>query len=522
MNGDIIVMLAVVIGIVPFLIFAKRLSSKIKSEDDYYLASNELSARGLFDTLMATWLLLGNVIVAAMFLGGIYGWLNWWMILTWGIGFWFVGRHASNIKTALGDTQTLHTFLEQKYKSPQIKNFAAIVTFTVGIGIIALELIVGMALLVTFTGNIVYPMVFGVVLGITVTLYCRLGGLTAVVKSDKAQFYGIFAALVVLLVVSLAILLGPLERNVVPPASYDITWQTAFSAGWPFYVGLFFLQVPLLVGDFGTWQRIRASKAHSAGELRRTFFSVGLLNILLWTVLVFAGVAVATIPSGIVDPVISSSLFYASAQPLIDLMFITDSGLIGLNGLISSVLVFIVLVGMIWALLSSADSYLLIALQTWTTDLTKRALPPQGDMPDTVRRGRRAAGWFMFIALLIALITVCSGVPLVSAVFIIFGSQTAVAPLALYALRDDIDLGDFGSVPTVAAILGFSGAILYGSWATFFSSNPFHQNNGAYLSPVIGFLLPFSALVIMDVKKNGWGALIKSVRHILAFDRSAT
>ena len=141
------------------------------------------------------------VIVAAMFLGGIYGWLNWWMILTWGVGFWFVGRHAGNIKTALGDTQTLHTFLEQKYNSPQIKNFAAIVTFVVGIGIIALELIVGMALLVTFTGNAVYPMIFGVALGITVTLYCRLGGLTAVVKSDRAQFLGILSAFFLLLVV---------------------------------------------------------------------------------------------------------------------------------------------------------------------------------------------------------------------------------------------------------------------------------------------------------------------------------
>ncbi len=508
---------AMVFGVLPFLVYAFSLRSKVRTVDSYYLASKDLSKRGLFSTLAATWLLLGNVVVAAMILGGFYGVLNWWMIITWVLGFYFISRHATAIKSALDrrEKTTLHSYLSERFNSVYLRKFAATVTFFVSIGIISLELIIGMALFVSFSEPDNFaPLLAGVVLAVTITLYCSMGGLTAVVRSDKFQLGGIIISLGVIAGIAVLILMDPSKRDLVPASSYDLSWSNHASIGWPYYVGLLFLQVPLLTGDFGTWQRIKACKTEVPGpEIRKAFKGVGLLNLFLWAILVFAGVAVATIGLEEVGQSLSSSQFYSSAEPLIDLLVAAK---IYTSETIGNILIFSIVIGMLWALMSSADSYLLIAQQTWTTDVfDKSSAEIQSNPNESVDRGRKLSSVIMLISLLVALAAVCREAPLVSLVFIIFGSQTALAPLALYAIRDDIEPSSSGSVPIVMAFLGFVGGILFGVWATFISNDSFYINNGAYLTPLIAFVTPMLGLVFVDLKRNGLKGLGTLIRHFV-------
>lgn len=535
MTETLPVVLGLIVGIFPFLVFAVVIGPSVRTEDAFYLASEDLSKRGLFATLGASWLFLGNVIVANMILGAYFGWTNCWAIATWAFGFWLAGRHASHIRTKYGTLATLHEYLASTYATPAIKYIAAFITAIVALGVISLELIVGMALIVPLSPDLHWlPFAFGAILTLTIAWYCAQGGLTAVVKTDFYQLIGIMAGVFSLLAIAIILLRSPIATKQLSPDLYRPSLAMLAAPGWPLYLGLFFLQVPLLLGDFGTWQRIRATRMMERDRLAPAFTGVAVLNTVLWSIMVFAGMALTTLGDDYSN-ILQDSPLYPTAGPILQVMQIAGDSNLGIGGVISAVLLFALILGLVCAMMSSADSYLLIALQTLANDFfgIKTAKEPSTSVVDALAQaedapyntnvtiapsahdeeapvlfGRRVAIVLTLVAMGAAVATVLSGINLLSAVFIIFGSQAVLAPLAVFALRDDIDPIEHKLVAGLSAAIAFVVAVSYGIWAVFLSSDEWHIVNGPYLVPVIAVILPTLALGVSALARGGWPGLL--------------
>jgi Na+/proline symporter len=147
-----ITVIAILAVIIPLVIYSLRLSYKVETDRQFFQGVHKLSAEDLFDTLAASWLMLGNVFLANLFFGMMYGWKNFWLILTWFWAFKFMMRHVGAVNTALKTHDTLHSFLSTSFGSDFLRKMAAFITAFTGFGIIALEIIVVMALLVPVAG----------------------------------------------------------------------------------------------------------------------------------------------------------------------------------------------------------------------------------------------------------------------------------------------------------------------------------------------------------------------------------
>lgn len=543
------ILLAFAVGIVPLLIYAWSIARKVRSDSAFFLASEQLEAADLFSTLGATWLLLGNVVVANMFLGMFFGWNCWWVVVTWGIGFWLAGRHARRIRESYGTDTTLHQFLARRYNMPAIKVIAAIITAVVGLGIIALELIVGMALIVPALPAMgegvarFLPFVFGFLLILPIALYCAFGGLTAVVKTDKVQIAAIIVGMLAILIMACRWLWGTpgISPESIPQESYVPSLASAAVPGWAFYVGVFFLQVPLLLGDFGTWQRIRATKLAEKTSLRSAFNITALLNVVLWSILFFVGIAALALPA---NDVYSASLLYPVAQPILDAIHAAFMpGAFG-GTILGWILVFAFATGLVCAMMSSADSYLLIALQTVASDFlglskedrtdTASSIDPpsSGTLPvagsqetrqqsaqmsedehssGAVTFSRMAAIAMSIVAFAAAVTVILSGIDLLSFILIVFGSQAVLAPLAVFALREDVDPAVYRVEAALGGVFGFLLAFGYGIWGVFFSGSEYHAMNGPFWVPAIAVAIPLLVFILSALLRAQFSTAFRTI-----------
>lgn len=501
------IFLAIVVPILSFLIYAFMISPSVNSPAQFFLAGESLNDKDVYETLAATWLLLGNVTVANMLLGAYFGFYNWWLIATWALAFTVAGLNAERISDKLGEIHTLHEFLGVSYDTPFLRVGAAFVTFFVSMGILALELVVGMGIVLPITeGSILISLIVGFAFVLVISAYCVLGGLKAVVDTDRPQVGAVIAAMIGLVVLAMTIWFGP---------NADSTTFEATVPAFPFWIGLFFLQVPLLVGDFGTWQRIRATNPAESGNLLSAFQSVGWLNIALWTAMVLGGMALSTVETSTTYDGLAANL-YTVAEPVVKAIDVSIASTITLGGWASTAIVFVFTTGLICAMLSSADSYLLIGLQTITEDVFRLGRPnkldEEGDAssaPSTdraVRWSRSGAALAAFVAYGVAVILIYTGqqANALDIVFIVFGSQTVLSPLAVFALRDDLHVPQYSGTAIIAGVLGFVLPFGYGIWSLVQNTSQFHSTWGAYLTPVGAVLIPTIFLIADTWRKEGF------------------
>ena len=246
---------------------------------------------------------------------------------------------------------------------------------------------------------------------------------------------------------------------------------------WSFFLGVLVMNLPAPISDAGTWQRLCSTR--SEADARRGLLKAILLFVVIWGSLIFAGAYIAQIgvASGSFDPLkstLSDFILNQMATPspiylLLLLMFV---------------------LGLFAAMITTADSILMVATQLCAVDLLKLQTTTVEDSKKlrqarTVLIGIAVAAFTLFVIFRMA------GLDTVQLIFSIYGAQLAMFPSVAAALffRDRLDLSRFGKAAAASMVVGFVSA-----WASAIYGKVSGVLDWLYNAPVVA--LVSSALVL--------------------------
>lgn len=462
-------------------------------------------------SLFATWMSVGNVIVGALIIAITYRLFAAWAVLTWVIGFLILARHSPAILARANVDLTLHGFLRKSYGSLALSRITSIFALVTAAGVVALELIVGAAL-VRAIGLPISPLaellLVVLVLAVLVLAYTRWGGLSAVIATDRVQAVGIGMALIALCVIAA---LGPATPD--GPTVSTLTEEMVLGdPAWTqivnlmaFFLGFGAFQLFLLLGDMTTWQRLQLGETPASA--RRAARSAGIANLFAWSILLFAGLALLSWPADVLRlPAVGGGVtetLVTQAEPLTSMLWTAAVGDINAPLAISVALVAVVVFGLFCAILSTTDSFLLIGVQAylfgWTREGIRIADRQDLAEPSTDARigaqARRLFPLLMAAALAIFALVIVAGIPLVAVIFFVFAAQCSIAPLAIVALY--APKACLGAARTASlSLIGVAVAIgvlfvLSGTTSSLSLSYAF-----SYLAPVAAIGIPILAFAV--------------------------
>ena len=264
-----------------------------KGAKTFFFGSTPLSDKQISYSLFASWMSVGNVIVAALFITLSYGYFAIWAVVTWSIGFIILSRHAKHIVTAAGQYTTIHAFLRDRFNNPLVGKITSLLTLITASGVITLELMVGVAIFNSVVQeNSILAMTFicTIVFAFITVIYTRMGGLSAVIRTDVVQAVAVFLSLIALLVlaylgkpdnVTETISMVVMQQYATDPESHQILSLIGY------FIGFGCLQLFILLGDMTTWQRIQLGA--STQTVKKAAKKAALQNLLGWSVIFIAG-----------------------------------------------------------------------------------------------------------------------------------------------------------------------------------------------------------------------------------------
>jgi SSS family solute:Na+ symporter len=482
---SIIVISVIIITVFGYTAYAVSLSRHVTSVRQFFLHTERLSREDLLYTYTASWMLLGSVMLAVVILGLVAGIANIWTIVTWALGFVILSRHAVRIKelTSREGTTTLHSFLGRRYGRPGIRILASSFTIIAALGAFALELIIGVALLQVvpgFSSTVYLPLAASVFFTLALAFYAAMGGFEAVIRTDRTQlFFIVIGTLAMVGLVAFHAASNPHLVSQIPNYLFkpqtSSQWSELWSAtGSAFIVGLLFLQFFLMLGDMGSWQRIIASASGRVAAL--ALKKVAWWTALLWIVFVVVGVLLWSHPSP--DGLFPNpeNILATQAEPFPSLLRLASPEVFLGATWVGLALVGLITAGLITAMLSSADTYIVVMMQTLTQDLVfanrrrkQQEVPGASDSENLdaamLRFARRYLYVMAFAGLAFFWVLMLLGFDLLTLVFVIFGAQATLAPLAVAALSEDLTLERYATPALVSALIGFVAAYAAGVYA---------------------------------------------------------
>jgi hypothetical protein len=486
--------------------------------------------------------MLGNVVVAGMILGEVFGVWTVWMVFTWFLAFILMSGRVSKIREELKPTDTLHSFLHRSYRSIWMRKIAALVTLTVGIGVFSIELIAGMALLVAILPASHAHVIAAMLIFLLIVSMCvagSAGGLRAVIETDSMLWPVVITGVGMMVVFSATQFFTQLPAGAhvaLVPSGLDRNGVLAF------LIGVGFLQVPLLLADYGTWQRVKATRRGDSLNLAKYTFYQAFWQAALWAIPAAAGMILAAIPAVAEE---KGGALYNSSFPLIeDVAQWLRASTIALPFRVAAIFVFST--GMLAVMASTANSYLIIAMETWVRDLnpdqgtewlgdfemdhpiqrspahyvgdsvdaelqamltpssSSRVVPVEDHMDRrSVARARKLSFLIAFLACLPIVLLVSSGINLMGIIVIVFSIQVALAPasaLAIYAKDASQAIAGVVALSTISAM---AVAIAFGLWSSYGGSE-WWANYGVYLTSAVALGLPTSVICIALIAR-GYG-----------------
>lgn len=516
MDPNSLVLLAVVAGMLApmgfYLWKGWRLRSKSETIDGFFLNSGKLTDSEIEQTLVSTWMSVGNAIAGLIVMAYYYGVASFWAIITWVLGFLILRRHVPAIKKYCQRDATLHGFLGTQYGSVIIKRIASAVTVLACLGVLSLEFIVGVALVHAIPGipsPVVATVAFTFLFAGVAILYTALGGFNAVIQTDRSQGLFIKIAIVSLLLIALFWTYGPIEAPGVPenfykPAQGQSVWEWLLnSADWRFFLGLAVFQLFLLPGDMGTWQRVNG--AQSSTKARRGIVIAAFWTLALWLVLVFVGYLVkGAPPDSLRFPTTASveSIVRTQAEPLTSMLGVVRGATNPFEMIILTFATFAAVMGLISAMLSTADSYLIVIVQTLAMDFRfERQLAVKGALADQrlnrtiVNFAKRHLLTVGLLGLTAYWIIVFAKQPLLSIIFIVFSFQCTLTPIAVHALRRDVDPKRYSAIVLAAMCFSLL-AIAFLAYKELTITDPALVYSYAYLTPIAAIGIPVAFLVV--------------------------
>lgn len=539
MDSAIIALVVVGVGaacVAGYSGYAVRLAKNIRSTREFFLHTGRLGERELSSTFLASWMMLGSVVVAVLVLGLVGGIANVWTVATWALGFVILGRHAERMRdlTHREGVWTLHSFLGARFRRGSLRLLAAGFTAFAGLGAFALELILGIALLQVvpgFTSSFVGPAVASFGLTLILAFYAERGGFEAVIRTDRVQALLLTLGLVGMVVlVGQYILRNPESVGNIPRYIYWPTTAENLSTLWAatgpaFFVGLLCLQLFLMLGDMGSWQRIIASRPEISP--RRALNKVALWTAALWALLVTVGGLLWAHPEPetlFPDP---ENILATQAEPLPSLIGLAAAPMFEGAPWMGGLLVGVIAAGLVSAMLSTADTYLVVIMQTLTQDIVfaRRRSAGKG-IRDLERLGEvggeeqdaRMLGFarrYIYIVAVAGLALFWCLIPLgfdlLTLVFVVFGAQAALAPIAVVALSGDVTLTKYSTTALASAIVAFVMVVMAGFYAAKVGAPVL-----SLWAPTAGVLIPTVGLSVVGWRVDGLPILWLVKRMVLA------
>lgn len=453
---------------------SKNISKFLRFREDGVTEETGIDANDLKRTFMASAFSLASAIYVYVEWAAYDGLFALWSPLAWTLGVFALYKLTEKIYAVGRESWTLHSFLGDYYKNEKTAKISSLVTSSVFLLQVAAEVVVGMAVLKAFIGPDLSIIDLSIVVGSIFIIYSLVGGLPSVLATDNLQYR--------LVVISIfAIFLVAINEGGSTAFNHLIDSLPTFipsGTNWIVLLSLLALNFPLLFTDMSVWQRIAASK--SVGEAKegsRKF---------CWSLLFWMSAIV------IFSTAFSKSFTdVESVRPAIRMIsFFSDS--IAYPFLIT---------GFIAALLSTADTFLISAVQTIIADWKYRVNLKSVNYDSSklseeiykkmIKDSRIGTLVFGIVAVLIGILSWFYLSKLFELLFVIFGLQTSLTPSVLYSL--------YKKEASVAKEASYY-SILVG-----------------VIIALLGLILSFNNVIILGITASLWTPLISLIFSTLTF-----
>ncbi|MCC6910209.1 MAG: hypothetical protein IT430_19935 [Phycisphaerales bacterium] len=476
--ATVLVLLAVLLPGLLYFGLAIREHRFVVSIRDFFPLTRYVSASAYSRSTVTAGISLATVILALVNLAPFLGISLLTTIGSYAAGFIVLYFAAPAILARNPENKTLQSFLGHEYGNRRVRSVSVAFTFIGYVAIFSMELLVGVTILEPFVGD--WVLAFSVTYLLFIIGYSLISGYRSIVATEQWQFRFIVVA-VLMLPVFLFILIWRSPQTV---GIGKITSEIfgSWNAGWAFVLGIIAMNLPAAISDSGTWQRLCSTR--SVDHARRGLLSAIPFFVLLWGTLIIVScyIAKVAVAGHSFDPATGSLM-----------AFILTS--LAANGTLGLLVLFVFMLGLCAAMITTADSLLLVAAQMLVLDV-------MGVQPDTVSpdRGIRVSRITLAITAVVSFVVFVAfrllQFDVVQLIFAIYGAQLALVPAVAAALflHRRLELRKAGTAAALSVLAGFSGA-----WGSAIYGKTSGQTAWMYNAPAIalgGAVLVFAVATL--------------------------
>lgn len=433
--GSIFATIAISIAIA--FIPAKMPETNIRN---YALAGQRLKWFDIFSLFTSTSFALGGAVIYFTWLGFKVGYSALLLQFFWCLGLYWLAFHATSIR-ALAGAKTLHGVISSIYgsKPARIAAIATVLGFTFNIGI---EVFSIGTILTSITASKTLIITVMVVISFGVAVYTAIKGMAGNVIVNKIQ--NAISALALIIIIYVICTLDGTNLTPQSPSS-EITTESLI--GFLTFGGLLssiFLNLFWQFGDMSAWQSISASsdKAETAKK--------GIIATLL-IVFFFPGLAAI-----IIGVLLQSKVTAGNEGELFSAIINMLSG--------NFVLLAIVVSGLVCAMLSTIDGFMISSAQSIAEDITRSE--------NETKKIAIAKVSIIILSIIgplcVYLIDANFKIGIFNLVYLGYTAQITLVACAWAAIKK-INIGYYGAVSIYAGLASGASFIIYGLQA----NNPY-------------------------------------------------
>ncbi|MHC4396710.1 MAG: sodium:solute symporter family transporter [Planctomycetota bacterium] len=449
--------------------------------------SSEFSA-----STVATTISLATVVMAFFELAGSLGIWLLWSVVTTSAGLWVVRLFAKRIWKRISQYNhrpTLHEFLGREFNSEALSYVGAICTSMGFLGAFAIELTVGSMF---FAGLVpaVPAWVVVIVLSVVAFVYTAVGGFRAVIVTDRIQMISIWLLLLSLplFYISHVVTHGGWAQNFnnIPSGTLDFSYREGLI---PFLLGIFVINVPTFISDMSIWQRIAGAQKNRTvvGGLWRSVFA----SATTWG----AFAILACLAFMIIKPA-------GRINSLVLVLNVVGNT----KGILPVCVLFLVVLGLYGAMLSTASTQLIAVSHTLYEDvfspIRKHSLEERLESKKELNFSRTILVVAAIISTILVQLLSSAGFSIADLVFAIYGAQLGLCPLVISALLLKREQLKMLSAPAALAVT----AGFVTGWGTAIYGRLTINTNLVFLAPVssliVSSLILCTGFLIYKTKKK--------------------
>lgn len=430
---------------------------------------------------------LSTVILAFFQLVPGMGWWLLWAAITTALGFLLFSVLSKKIWEKLtyykNTPPSIHAFIANEYSSKRTGVIASVLTAIGYLCMFSTELTVSSSFIAGLIPGMPFWLIL-VILSVVSFTYTSLGGMRVTVVSDRIQMLSIWALIFAMLLFFMVYIFnnGGISyiSKTVPENVLNIKWANSLS---PFLIGLLVMNLFTYITNMALWQRIAGTEKPEifVKGMKKTVFQ----SAISWGLIVVLAVLAYTVAS----PPQSNN----QGNFLINTMVGIYSKPFG------PIIVFIVAVGLLGAMLSTASTQLIAVSHTIYEDIISQY------RGKSISERVASQKELTFSRLILILSAVCAigfvellrtiGFNVADLAFSIYGAALSLAPPILFSLFvNNTILKRLNIWATSAILLGFIfawGSAIYGIYIL---KEPF--SNFVFFAPVFGLVVSFITLFV--------------------------